>query len=112
MEHRILIDRDGVVWDVWEVQPAANENRRDTNPVPPAGQAERRRARSRQSPRRAGWLALQNETERRRVVPAPAAWREMTDDQLAMVVREARGTGRPLILPDGVGQGSPPAAPA
>jgi hypothetical protein len=101
MEHRTLIDPDGVVWDVWEVQPAANEHRVDAHPVPPPGQAERRRGRSRQSPKRAGWLALQNDTERRRVVPAPAGWREMTDDALVAVLRDARGTGRPLLVPDG-----------
>ncbi|MDB4887693.1 MAG: hypothetical protein JWN79_3131 [Gemmatimonadetes bacterium] len=112
MEHRTLIDRDGVVWDVWEVQPAANENRRDAHPVPPEGQAERRRARSRQSPKRAGWLALQNETERRRVVPAPSGWREMTDDELAMVVRAAQGTGRPLVPPDATVPVASPVAPA
>lgn len=103
MEHRTIMDTQGVVWDVWEVQAAANENRRDENPVPPAGLAERRKARSRQSPRRAGWLALQNDIERRRVVPAPSDWREMTDDQLTMVVAAARGTGRRLVMPDEAG---------
>ena len=98
MEHRTLIDSEGTVWDVWEVQAAANEKRRDPHPIPPQGQAERRRARSRQSPKRAGWLAMQNEVERRRVVPAPVDWREMTDDALVAVVAAARGTGRLLAL--------------
>ncbi len=100
MEHRAFVDSQGVVWDVWEVQPAINENRRDEHPVPPAGQGERRKGRSRVSPRRAGWLAMQNETERRRVVPAPSGWQEMTDDELAMVVAAARGTGRRLVIPE------------
>ena len=38
MEHRTLIDSEGTVWDVWEVQPAANEKRRDPHPTPPEGQ--------------------------------------------------------------------------
>ena len=98
MEHRTLVDSQGVVWDIWEVQAASNEQRRAAAPVPPEGTPERRGSRSQRSPRRAGWLAIQNATERRRVVPAPDDWREMTDDQLGAVVVASAGTGRPLDL--------------
>ena len=98
MEHRTLVDAGGVVWDIWEVQAASNEQRQASAPVPPQGTPERRGSRSQRSPRRAGWLAMQNATERRRVVPAPDDWREMTDDQLGAVIAAAAGTGRPLNL--------------
>jgi hypothetical protein len=100
VEHRTVVDAGGVVWDVWEVQPASNEKRREEHPVPPEGVPERRAPRSRVAPKRAGWLAIQNETERRRVVPAPTDWREMTDDELSAVVAAAAGTGRPLLVAD------------
>lgn len=94
----MILDESGVLWDVWEVQPAANEKRRADHPVPPPGMSERRASRSQRSPKRAGWLAMQNERERRRVVPAPSGWMEMTDDELGMVIAAAAGTGRPLVL--------------
>jgi hypothetical protein len=98
MIHRMILDGEGTVWDVWEVQPSTGEKRQDDNPVPPPDTPERRRPRSRRTPKRANWLAIQNEMERRRVVPAPAAWSDMTDDELRAVIAAAAGTGRPLRL--------------
>jgi hypothetical protein len=95
MIHRMILDGEGTVWDVWEVLPSTGEKRLDDNPVPPPDTPERRRSRGR-TPRRAGWLAIQNEMERRRVVPAPAAWSDMTDDELRAVIAASAGTGRRL----------------
>ena len=87
MPHRRVHDDDkNCTWDVWEVLPdtlvslvgSAGEPSRRGRPlvVPPELQN--------------GWLAMQCENERRRIVPIPEGWRGLDDDQLLKLIATAR----------------------
>lgn len=99
---RELWDGHGVYWTVWEVVPESSERRRHAGTAP--GGLERRRfnlgPRAQVSPEFAeGWLAFQSHAERRRLVPVPAGWEEMSDAELADLCASAMSSGPPRRLP-------------
>lgn len=105
MTHRRIKDRDGKVWDVWEVYPEAVE-RRMSGEHPAVGtahtpQVERRREYRLRIPAelQQGWLAFQAGKDRRRLVPIPADWSSLDDTALVALLDRA---GR---VSDGDGDG-------
>lgn len=103
---RTFVDRDGVVWRVWEVRPSLLDRRRmRERRALPRPRVERRRS---NAPRpvvavredlRDGWLAFQSAAEHRRRAPIPDGWSEMKDEELrellanAMRFERVHGTG-------------------
>lgn len=98
MATREFVDDDGTLWMMWEVHPALEDRRQARDPVPPDAMEERRKLRNFRSPipgqMRAGWLAIQSATERRRITPVPEGWLERTDDELRAMLAASVNTGR------------------
>jgi hypothetical protein len=80
MTHRRIIDDDQKVWDVWEVNVSGSTRRI----VVPADM-------------QAGWLAFQCGDERRRLIPLPPAWTEMSDTALLHLKSQASPI-RPRVI--------------
>jgi hypothetical protein len=93
---RTFTDRDGVVWQVWEVRPSLMERRL---------MRERREVARRDAPRRQssgarslvavheslrdGWLAFRSDREHRRRAPIPHGWAELSEEELRELLDSA-----------------------
>lgn len=65
---------DGVEWQVWDVVPGTSmksANRHTAFDMP------------------SGWLVLQCEQEKRRIVPTPKGWEEWSDAELVEAIKGA-----------------------
>jgi hypothetical protein len=100
MAIREFTDNAGQSWTVWEVQPKSIERRLADHPEVVAVVGERRQRSSvqprlRMSPHLArGWLTFESRHERRRLIPAPAGWTELSSEQLARLLDRATPTHR------------------
>ena len=122
MTHRTFKDRQGKIWDVWQVHPSAAERRftqRRTNVEQRSDEVERRSGLERRlgeikdsrAPVAAefayGWLCFETIGEKRRLAPVPEGWDRADDEtieQWCCVAKPAarRKTGevrRPEKLP-------------
>jgi hypothetical protein len=97
--HRVFTDRNGRVWEVWDVAPTLAE-RRGGEPRPVS--VERRRKPGNRPPLpdglRQGWLAFESAMERRRVAPVPPQWEIMSDEELDALLHTATPRPRPRRL--------------
>ena len=93
---RTFTDRDGGVWQVWEVRPSLMERRRLRERRSKGRDDSSRRVSS--APRspvavheslRDGWLAFRSDTEHRRRAPIPDDWASMSDQQLCDLLESA-----------------------
>ena len=115
---RTFVDEQGTEWTAWEVRPGvgslarperrAGDRRRETAPEPvverrrtPDRRVRASRARAALVPRNAGWLAFQAGTVRRRLVPIPSDWDEMSDVELRALCRSATPVARAMLAVDG-----------
>lgn len=107
MAYRTFVDRDGTYWQAWDSQPTRVERRMSSGdrrqPKPKYfawGGTERRSGTDRRttSQRRitlvdgygAGWLTFESLQERRRVIPIPFHWEELSQDGLRSLCENAR----------------------
>ena len=85
-------------WEVFEVQPGPCEHRSPTVDLADAPEHDERRHRSEQrwfipEDLCGGWLAFYSEGERRRRLwPVPGGWYELTDDELAQLLKRSSAT--------------------
>lgn len=98
MGQRYFKDRDGRVWLAWEVKPSMTDRRVAKVPVT----VERRK---RNEPRVSlpggfhnGWLAFESRAERRRLVPTPEGWDDLSERQLNELLERAKPSARPRRL--------------
>ena len=105
MAYRTFVDRDGAYWQVWDSQPTrverrhAEDDRRRAKLYPWRG-AERRTGIDRRvtSQRRitlaqgygAGWLTFESLSEKRRLIPIPGHWEELTQADLRALCERAK----------------------
>jgi hypothetical protein len=93
MPVREVVDRHERRWMIWRVRPGFAERRREIQPeiVDRVGERRRRKeARATVSPEYVdGWLAFETDGERRRLVPVPERWTELTDQELLQLVDQA-----------------------
>lgn len=95
MTHRQFKDRQGKIWDVWQVHPASLERRfsqrrvKDEERVDAAEKRtgpERRTEKLDRSPIAAefvnGWLCFETGGEKRRLAPAPEGWDRADDETI------------------------------
>lgn len=95
MPHRKFEDRQGKVWDVWQVQPTSLERRliqrrvKDEERVDAAERRtrhERREERLSRSPVAtefaSGWLCFETMGEKRRLAPVPEGWDRADDETI------------------------------
>ena len=105
MAYRTFVDRDGAYWQVWDSQPSRAERRggqieRRIARVAPWRGAERRSGTDRRvsSQRRinmaqgygAGWLTFESLTEKRRLIPIPGHWEDLTQGELRLLCDRAK----------------------
>ncbi|MDQ2667038.1 MAG: hypothetical protein M3Z05_13640 [Gemmatimonadota bacterium] len=100
MDKKVFVDVMGMEWEVWEVYPRLVERRL---------MRERRAARRGSEERRhvpvgrptlprqilGGWLALQNQHERRRVIPVPDEWEDLDDRELQALLVHSKLSSKP-----------------
>ena len=100
MDTRTFIDVMGTEWQVWEVYPRLVERRllRERR-AERRGYEERRHVQVGRPtlPRQilGGWLAFQSKHERRRLIPVPDAWEELTDRELQALLAHSQLSSRP-----------------
>jgi hypothetical protein len=105
MAYRTFVDRDGAYWQVWDSQPSRAERRqtqvdRRVARLYPWRGAERRTAPDRriESQRRitmsqgygSGWLTFESLSEKRRLMPIPPRWDELTQGDLRSLCEKAK----------------------
>ena len=105
MGYRTFVDRDGSYWQVWDSQPtrverrAAVGDRRKTR-LFPWRETERRSGQDRRinSQRRivlaegygSGWLTFESLTEKRRLLPIPTRWEDMSVAELRELCEKSK----------------------
>ncbi len=105
MSYRTFVDRDGSYWQVWDSQPTKVERRVNTGerrrPQYFAwGGTERRSGTDRRinSQRRIvlsegygrGWLTFESLHEKRRLIPIPAHWEDLSQSELRDLCDKAK----------------------
>ena len=116
MGYRTFMDRDGSYWQVWDSQPSRAErrlrgsDRRNHKPFPWNG-TERRVGPDRRTTEQrritlsagygAGWLTFESLDEKRRLVPIPQGWEDISQAELRALCDKARR----IAKTDGVGSG-------
>jgi hypothetical protein len=103
--YRTFVDRDGSYWQVWDSQPTKVERRmsatdRRRPSYLPWRNPERRSGLDRRvtSQRRitlaegygSGWLTFESLTEKRRLLPIPGRWEEMSQGELRALCERAK----------------------
>jgi hypothetical protein len=98
MSYREFNDREGRIWEVWEVRPAAIERRQaDDRRRQPREFADRRAAELQfrlLGGLRDGWLTFQCGIERRRLTPIPEGWTSLPDETLRALSARATPVAR------------------
>lgn len=105
MAYRTFVDSNGSYWQVWDSQPSRVErrvtasDRRNHTPFPWKG-AERRDGTDRRmtSQRRitlsegygSGWLTFESLEEKRRLVPIPPRWDDLSQTELRVLCDKAK----------------------
>jgi hypothetical protein len=110
MSYRTFVDKDGSYWQVWDSQPTkverrvSAEDRRRPRFLPWYG-VERRLGgpdRRTMTQRRitlsegygAGWLTFESLSEKRRLIPIPAHWEDLSQAELRSLCEKARRIAR------------------
>jgi hypothetical protein len=105
MSYRTFVDNDGAYWQVWDSLPVKferrvlSEDRRRAKNFPWHG-ADRRSGVDRRttSQRRItlaegygrGWLTFESLAEKRRLVPIPSGWEELSNAELRALCEQAK----------------------
>lgn len=109
LPHRTFTDAQGTEWQVWDVSPhALEEDRRsgDDRRTPPPGErdperrapderraGEERRSRPRlvvRADQEKGWLVFERAGEKRRLIPIPAGWQTLSEQELDGLRQQAK----------------------
>ena len=105
MGYRTFLDRDGSYWQVWDSQPTKVERRAATADrrkprLFPWRETERRSGLDRRltNQRRitlaegygSGWLTFESLSEKRRLLPIPSHWEEMSNGELRALCERAK----------------------
>ena len=105
MGYRTFVDSDGSYWQAWDSQPTRVERRvaggdRREQRLFPWRETERRSGQDRRlnSQRRivlaegygSGWLTFESLSEKRRLLPIPYQWEEMSQGELRALCEKAK----------------------
>jgi hypothetical protein len=110
MSYRTFVDKDGSYWQVWDSQPTKVERRVSTQDrrrprFLPWNGVERRAGgpdRRTMTQRRitlsegygAGWLTFESLSEKRRLIPIPPHWEDLSQAELRSLCEKARRIAR------------------
>ncbi len=100
MSNRTFADVSGLVWEVWEVYPRLVERRllRERRTLRRDSEERRQEPVGRKTQPlqiKGGWLAFQSVHERRRLLPVPENWEELTDRELRALLMLSKVSSRP-----------------
>ena len=105
MGYRTFVDSNGSYWQVWDSQPSRAErrlrgsDRRNHKPFPWKGLERRAGQERRQTEQRritlsagygGGWLTFESLDEKRRLIPIPADWENVSQAELRTLCDKAR----------------------
>ena|SRR2546423_5861933 len=104
MGYRTFVDRDGSYWQVWDSQPTRAERRAATCDRRlrhvPWRQPERRSGLDRRTTAQrritlaegygGGWLTFESLSEKRRLLPIPSGWEDMSHGDLRALCEKAK----------------------
>ena len=109
MSYRTFVDRDGSYWQVWDSQPTKVERRVSTNDrrrqsfYPWRGDERRTGTERRTMAQRritlsegygGGWLTFESLTEKRRLIPIPSHWEDLSQADLRSLCEKAKRIAR------------------
>ncbi len=109
MAYRTFVDKDGSYWQVWDSQPTRVErrvspaDRRRQSFYPWRGTERRTGADRRTTTQRritlsegygAGWLTFESLSEKRRLIPIPSHWEDLSQSDLRSLCEKARKIAR------------------
>jgi hypothetical protein len=109
MSYRTFVDRDGSYWQVWDSQPTKVERRiasedRRRQKLFPWREAERRTGNERRTTTQrritlsegygGGWLTFESLSEKRRLIPIPSHWEDMSQGELRVLCEKAKRVAR------------------
>jgi len=109
MSYRTFVDRDGSYWQVWDSQPTkverrvSAEDRRRPRYLPWDGSERRTGVDRRKTTQRritlsegygAGWLTFESLSEKRRLIPIPSHWEDLSQSDLRSLCEKARKIAR------------------
>lgn len=80
MAYLTFVAPDGVEWQVWNVKPSLSGRVTHVDLNPALG---------------SGWLCFQSGSERRRLVPVPEGWYELSEGELINLWEQALPMPRP-----------------
>jgi hypothetical protein len=105
MSYRTFVDRDGSYWQVWDSQPTRVErrhsesDRRHSRNFPWKGPERRLGTDRRLTAQRritlsegygSGWLTFESLDEKRRLIPIPAKWDDLSQPELRALCDKAK----------------------
>jgi len=104
MSYRTFVDGNGSYWQVWDSQPTKMERRMSADRRQPRyyawGGTERRSGTDRRTTNQrriilsegygAGWLTFESLTEKRRLIPIPAHWEDLSQAELRVLCDRAK----------------------
>jgi len=109
MSYRTFVDKDGSYWQVWDSQPTRAERRvatadRRRSQLYPWRGSERRTGMDRRTTTQRritlsegygyGWLTFESLSEKRRLIPIPAHWADLSQAELRDLCGKAKRIAR------------------
>jgi hypothetical protein len=109
MSYRTFVDRDGSYWQVWDSQPTRVERRqaeadRRRRQLYPWRGSERRNGTDRRTTSQpritladgygGGWLTFESLYEKRRLLPIPPRWEDLSQAELRALCEKAKRVAR------------------
>jgi hypothetical protein len=109
MSYRTFVDKDGSYWQVWDSQPTrverrvSSEDRRRQRTLPWRGHERRTGIDRRTTAQRritlsegygGGWLTFESPSEKRRLIPIPSRWDELSQGELRALCEKAKRIAR------------------
>ena len=109
MSYRTFVDRDGSYWQVWDSQPTkverrvATGDRRRPRFIPWNGHERRAGTDRRTMAQRritlsegygGGWLTFESLSEKRRLIPIPSHWEDLSHAELRSLCEKAKRIAR------------------
>lgn len=89
MSHLQFEDSEGVVWNVWDVDPVTAERALSVHPDAPSTLPRAQTVSRVHETLSGGWLCFETQGHKRRLAPIPADWEQFDPEDLERLCREA-----------------------
>src|SRR4051812_23139764 len=89
MPHRIYTDTQGHEWSVWDIHPEEVERQLRREGIAPTPQVGARPRMAVSSDLMSGWLCFESADTKRRLMPIPPGWHQLSDAELEQLCATA-----------------------